>query len=108
MKIKYDNIPEFTLKFDTIRLDLVQQRVWDKDEEIMLQPSQKRVLAAMIINSGQPISNAEIEKIALGENYDPEYESNENHSKVIVHRIRKALGGDRFQTVRHVGYKLCA
>ncbi len=90
----------------TLRIDLIQRRVWLFERSIDLTPQEFSLLYALAQSGGAPLSRAEILQRAWPESID-------NPRTVDTHvlSLRKKLEADprqpsTIQTVRNVGYRL--
>lgn len=90
----------------TLRIDLIQRRVWLFERSIELTPQEFSLLYALAQSGGAPLSRSEILQRAWPESID-------NPRTVDTHvlSLRKKLEADprqpsTIQTVRNVGYRL--
>lgn len=90
------------LKAGRIEMDLATRKVLLNGCNVNLGPKEFAVLQTLIEKPGRILSKAQIEDGLYG--WDMEIES--NTIEVHIHGIRKKLGKDAIQTVRHVGYKI--
>ena len=109
MNSRFANIPEYQLQVGNLRMDLVQQRIWYVENELVLQPSIKRALSLFLLNPGRLISNEDIYECITDRN--PALVYNNNATKVSMSRLRgflRSAGCDPeiIKTVRNKGYVL--
>ena len=94
------------LDYGILRIDLIQRRVWLRDESIELTPQEFSLLYALAQSGGTPLSRTEILSRAWPDSID-------NPRTVDTHilSLRKKIEMEprqphRIQTVRNVGYRL--
>ncbi|MGG6298182.1 response regulator transcription factor [Leptolyngbya sp. AN02str] len=94
-----------SLEYGDLKINLVQRRVWLKDEQIELTPQEFSLLYVLAQAAGAPLSRAELLHQAWPDEID-------NHRTVDTHvlSLRKKVEVDPrqpslIQTVRNVGYR---
>jgi len=91
-----------------LRLDPAARRVWRREQEIELTPTEFALLEAFMRHPGVALSRFQL----LEHAWDAEYENRSNVVDVCVKalrdRIDRPFGGDSIETVRGVGYRLRA
>ncbi|TNC81226.1 MAG: DNA-binding response regulator [Oleiphilus sp.] len=90
------------LKTGDVTLDPAKRLVSRAGTPVNLGPKEFAILQTLMEKPGRVLSKAQIEDSLYG--WDMEVES--NTIEVHIHGIRKKLGKDCIQTVRHVGYKV--
>ncbi len=90
------------LKTGDVTLDPAKRLVERAGTAVNLGPKEFAILQTLMEKPGRVLSKAQIEDSLYG--WDMEVES--NTIEVHIHGIRKKLGKDCIQTVRHVGYKV--
>ena len=97
--------PDEALEAGELRLDPISHRVYVRDAEITLGPTEFRLLRFLMENQNRVYSRSQLLDFVWGQNVYVE----ERTVDVHVRRLRKALeghGADRYvQTVRGAGYR---
>lgn len=92
------------LKIGQIALDLYTRQVHSGDILVPLSTKEFQLLETFLRHPGQVLSREQLLDQVWGYDYDP----GSNIVDVYVGYLRKKLGGDSIETVRGVGYRLCA
>lgn len=87
-----------------VTLDPASKKVTRGGSVINLGPKEFAILQVLLERNGKVVSKAQIEESLYG--WDMEIES--NTIEVHVHGLRKKLGKDFIETIKHVGYKVGA
>jgi two-component system OmpR family response regulator len=91
-----------------LRLDPATHQVWRGDEEIELSAREIAILEVFLRRPGRILSRYELLELA----WDGEFDHRSNVVDVAVRRLRdkvdRPFGAESIQTVRGVGYRLCA
>lgn len=90
------------LQIDNITLDPAAKKVLKDDEMISVGPKEFAVLQILMEHKGKVLTKAQIEDSLYG--WDMEIES--NTVEVHIHGLRKKLGREFIETLRHVGYRV--
>lgn len=90
------------LEVQDVTLDPAAQKVTKSGEMINVGPKEFAILHALMEKPGQVLSKARLEDSLYG--WDMEIES--NTIEVHIHGLRKKLGKDFIETLRHVGYRI--
>lgn len=90
------------LKAGAVTLDPAANRVTLYGEAVNLGPKEFSILHVLMEREGRIVSRAQLEESLYG--WDMEIES--NTIEVHIHGLRKKLGKDFIETVRHVGYRV--
>lgn len=90
------------LKVSDITLDPAAKKVTKCGEAIKLGPKEFVILQTLMEKRGKILSKSQIEDGLYG--WDVEVES--NTVEVHIHGLRKKLGKEAIETVKHVGYRL--
>lgn len=91
-----------TLTINGVTLDPAAQKVTKDGEVINIGPKEFAILHALMEKEGKVLSKAQLEDSLYG--WDMEIES--NTIEVHIHGLRKKLGKEFIQTLRHVGYRI--
>ncbi|MBN3833968.1 response regulator transcription factor [Burkholderia sp. Ac-20344] len=95
-----------TLVVGSLKLDLISRKVFRDGEEIVLLPTEYRVLEYMMRNAGQTITRTMLFEAVWGYHFDP----GTNLIEVHMGRLRKKIdppdANQMIQTVRGAGYRL--
>lgn len=91
-----------TLTINGVTLDPAAQKVTKDGELINIGPKEFAILHALMEKEGKVLSKAQLEDSLYG--WDMEIES--NTIEVHIHGLRKKLGKEFIQTLRHVGYRI--
>ncbi|WP_321858036.1 response regulator transcription factor [Burkholderia cenocepacia] len=95
-----------TLVVGPLKLDLISRKVFRDGEEIVLLPTEYRVLEYMMRNAGQTITRTMLFEAVWGYHFDP----GTNLIEVHMGRLRKKIdppdAKQMIQTVRGAGYRL--
>jgi DNA-binding response OmpR family regulator len=95
---------ELVLRVGLLELDVPRRRARLRGEEVALTDREFRLLHHLVRHSGEIISREQLLAAIWGYHFDP----CSNVVDVCVRRLRKKLGPDAIETVRHVGYRLAA
>jgi two-component system response regulator QseB len=90
------------LEVEDVVLDPSAQKVSKNGEVINIGPKEFAILHALMEKKGRVLSKAQLEDSLYG--WDMEIES--NTIEVHIHGLRKKLGKDFIETLRHVGYRI--
>lgn len=98
-----DSAPDISLlSQDDLEMDLLRRRVSVAGKEVELSAREFALAEAFLRNPGQVLSREQLLSRVWGYDFDP----GSNVVDVYVRYLRNKLGGDRFETVRGVGYRL--
>lgn len=97
------NQPNTSLQVGNIILDLLTRQAWVGDRPIELSAREFLLAEFFLRHPMQVLTREQILDRIWGYDYDP----GTNIINVYVGHLRKKLGGDRIETVRGVGYRLC-
>ncbi|CAN5605388.1 response regulator transcription factor [soil metagenome] len=92
---------ESTLLVGGIELDLRTRWAKSGDEQVELSAREFELLRTFLEHPNQALSREQLLSHVWGYDYDP----GSNVVDVYVGYLRKKLGGDRFETVRGIGYR---
>ncbi|MCB1682155.1 MAG: response regulator [Rhodospirillales bacterium] len=90
------------LDVDGVTLDPATKKVAKDGEGVSIGPKEFAILQILMENKGKVLTKAQIEDRLYG--WDMEIES--NTVEVHIHGLRKKLGKDFIETLRHVGYRV--
>ncbi|MHA6966302.1 response regulator transcription factor [Glutamicibacter bergerei] len=100
-----DNASETSvLSHEDLEMDLLRRRVLVAGKEIELSAREFVLAEAFLRNPGQVLSREQLLSRVWGYDFDP----GSNVVDVYVRYLRNKLGGERFETVRGVGYRLAS
>ncbi|HAY44375.1 MAG TPA: DNA-binding response regulator [Micrococcaceae bacterium] len=100
-----DNASETSvLSHEDLEMDLLRRRVLVAEKEIELSAREFALAEAFLRNPGQVLSREQLLSRVWGYDFDP----GSNVVDVYVRYLRNKLGGERFETVRGVGYRLAS
>jgi two-component system response regulator QseB len=85
-----------------VTLDPAANKVMRGDEVINVGPKEFAILHALMEKQGKVVTKAQLEESLYG--WDMEIES--NTIEVHIHGLRKKLGKEFIETLRHVGYRV--
>ncbi|MEO5953417.1 MAG: response regulator transcription factor [Chloroflexia bacterium] len=93
------------LYLGTLRMELAARRVWRGDQEIALTARELSMLEYFLLHPDIILTRSALEERV----WPNEFTINSNVVDVYVRRLRQALGdeGQRIETVRGSGYRLC-
>jgi two-component system response regulator PhoP len=93
------------LEVGALRVDTVSQQVWVEDKAVELTAFEYRLLAQLLLHTGQVVSKAELTEHLYAQDFDRD----SNVIEVLIGRLRRKLGSaNLIQTVRGRGYRLVA
>lgn len=92
------------LEISDVVLDPAAKKVFKNGQQIILGPKEFVILQTLMEKRGKVVSKTQLEEGLYG--WDAEIES--NTIEVHIHGLRKKLGKDFIQTVKHVGYVINA
>lgn len=98
------SIDDMVLRIGDIVLDLRSRRVALGDRPIELSAREFTLAETFVRHAGQVLSREQLLNHVWGYDYDP----GSNIVDVYVGYLRKKLGSDKIETVRSMGYRLCA
>ena len=108
MKARFADLEKYQLFAGTLRIDLVQQKVWCGDVEVDALPQQKRVLTLFVLNRNDVVSKQDVYECITDRNLSLVFE--QNTVAVCISRLRqlllKAQCELKVKTVRGQGYIL--
>lgn len=90
------------LRHADLEMDLLRRRVSVAQQEVELSAREFALAEAFLRNPGQVLSREQLLSRVWGYDFDP----GSNVVDVYVRYLRNKLGGERFETVRGVGYRL--
>ncbi len=90
------------LQVGDVTLDPAANKVTLKGESIALGPKEFAILHTLMEKKGKVVTKVQLEESLYG--WDMEIES--NTIEVHIHGLRKKLGKDFIETLRHVGYRV--
>jgi two-component system, OmpR family, response regulator len=85
-----------------VEADLAARSAWLDSQRVELTGREWAVLEALLLRAGRTVPKADLEKLVLG--FEAELAS--NALEVHVSALRRKLGRDVIETVRHLGYRL--
>lgn len=89
-----------------LKLDLISRKVFRDGEEIVLLPTEYRVLEYMMRNAGQTITRTMLFEAVWGYHFDPGTNLIEVHMGRLRRKIDPPDAKQMIQTVRGAGYRL--
>ncbi|KVE07731.1 MULTISPECIES: response regulator transcription factor [Burkholderia] len=95
-----------TLVVGPLKLDLISRKVFRDGEEIVLLPTEYRVLEYMMRNAGQTITRTMLFEAVWGYHFDPGTNLIEVHMGRLRRKIDPPDAKQMIQTVRGAGYRL--
>ena len=95
-----------TLVVGPLKLDLISRKVFRDGEEIVLLPTEYRVLEYMMRNAGQTITRTMLFEAVWGYHFDPGTNLIEVHMGRLRRKIDPPDAKQIIQTVRGAGYRL--
>ena len=95
-----------TLVVGPLKLDLISRKVFRDGEEIVLLPTEYRVLEYMMRNAGQTITRTMLFEAVWGYHFDPGTNLIEVHMGRLRRKIDPSDAKQMIQTVRGAGYRL--
>lgn len=98
------SIDDMVLRIGDIVVDLRSRRVAVGDRPIELSAREFTLAETFVRHPGQVLSREQLLNHVWGYDYDP----GSNIVDVYVGYLRKKLGSDKIETVRSMGYRLCA
>jgi DNA-binding response OmpR family regulator len=87
-----------------LRLDLARRRALVGDRVADLSDREFRLLHHLVLHAGEVVSRERLLSEIWGYHFDP----GSNVVDVCIRRLRKKLGADAIETVRHAGYRVAA
>jgi two-component system, OmpR family, copper resistance phosphate regulon response regulator CusR len=94
----------YLMRAGRLELDVVRREARVGDRQAELTDGEFRLLRHLIEHAGEVRSREQILASVWGYDFDPR----SNVLDVCVRRLRRKLGPDAIETVRHVGYRLLA
>ncbi|MDQ6693878.1 MAG: response regulator transcription factor [Chloroflexota bacterium] len=93
------------LSLGSLRIDLAARRVWRGEQEVALTARELAMLEYFLLHPDMVLTRSALEERV----WRNEFTINSNVVDVYVRRLRQALGaeGQRIETVRGSGYRLC-
>lgn len=98
------SIDDMVLRIGDIVVDLRSRRISVGDRPIELSAREFTLAETFVRHPGQVLSREQLLNHVWGYDYDP----GSNIVDVYVGYLRKKLGSDKIETVRSMGYRLCA
>ncbi|EAY64678.1 hypothetical protein BCPG_03014 [Burkholderia cenocepacia PC184] len=95
-----------TLVVGPLKLDLISRKAFRDGEEIVLLPTEYRVLEYMMRNAGQTITRTMLFEAVWGYHFDPGTNLIEVHMGRLRRKIDPSDAKQMIQTVRGAGYRL--
>ncbi len=92
------------LSMGALEFDAEFHRFYLAGEPLTLAPKEHQILAVLIQAGGRPVTRARLSQQLYGLTQGAE----SNTLEVHIHALRKAVGRERIETVRGVGYRLVA
>jgi DNA-binding response OmpR family regulator len=87
-----------------LRLDLARRQAFVGEHVADLSDREFRLLHHLVLHAGEVVSRERLLSEIWGYHFDP----GSNVVDVCIRRLRKKLGADAVETVRHAGYKVAA
>jgi DNA-binding response OmpR family regulator len=91
------------LRYGALSLDLTTRRAAVGGREVDLAAREFSMLETLLRHPGQVLTREQLLSQVWGYGYDP----GSNVVDVYVSYLRRKVGGNRIQTIRRVGYRLC-
>lgn len=108
VRLRDRNLPaskdDMVLRIGDIVVDLRSRRISVGDRPIELSAREFTLAETFVRHPGQVLSREQLLNHVWGYDYDP----GSNIVDVYVGYLRKKLGSDKIETVRSMGYRLCA
>ncbi|WP_249209405.1 response regulator transcription factor [Burkholderia cenocepacia] len=95
-----------TLVVGPLKLDLISRKAFRDGEEVVLLPTEYRVLEYMMRNAGQTITRTMLFEAVWGYHFDPGTNLIEVHMGRLRRKIDPSDAKQMIQTVRGAGYRL--
>jgi two-component system OmpR family response regulator len=96
------------LQVGEIRLDPASREVWHGDTAVPLTPKEFALLEALMRRPGEVLSRYDLLESAWDETYENRSNVIEVYMRYLRDKIDRPFGTTIIQTVRGVGYRLCA
>jgi len=87
-----------------VEIDLTAKSVWRDGKHVDLTAREWTILEALVLRSGRLVAVTDLEALVMG----LEGEVASNTMQVHIHKLRSKLGKSLIETVRGLGYRLCA